>query len=486
MRRFFPKSFMPKSLFGQTILVLLVGLVISHSIGAWIYAGAREQAVRAIGGFAAAQRVANLSRLVEEAPADWRPRIVQALSDPTFRVALSAEPPPQLPADAEGAAAAVEDYVRQQLPALSNREVRVAVLQPAGGPPGAPPFDPPFDHRPFGPGGGGMGAMMHGMMGPGYGAFGGFGAWRGLQVAVKLADGQWLSFATTLPQGGPSVSWQFIISMALMGLIVLAVSAWAVRRLTAPLGLLSAAADRLGRDVAAEPLAEAGTVEMQNAARAFNRMQERLRRLIESRTQMLAALSHDLRTPLTLLRLRAEEVADTEERDKMLSTIGDMNEMIGTTLAFARDEVRAEPRRRVDVAALLESIVDDMADAGLPVTMTAAAALSYECQPGALKRAITNLLDNAVKYGKRAQVAIATVGKTIEITIDDEGPGIPEAELPKVFQPFYRVEDSRSRDTGGTGLGLAIAQAIAQAHGGELSLANRAGGGLRATLKLPA
>ena len=263
------------------------------------------------------------------------------------------------------------------------------------------------------------------------------------------------------------MSWQFIISMALMGVIVLAVSAWAVRRVTAPLGLLAAAADRLGRDVAAEPLAEAGTIEMQHAARAFNRMQERLRRLIESRTQMLAALSHDLRTPLTLLRLRAEEVADSDERDKMLATIGEMDEMIGTTLAFARDEVRAEPRRRVDIAALLASVVDDMADAGLPVTMAPAPPLIHDCQPGALKRAITNLLDNAVKYGKRAEAAITTAAKTIEITIDDDGPGIPDAELPRVFQPFYRVEDSRSRDTGGTGLGLAIAQSIVQAHGGE-------------------
>jgi len=319
-------------------------------------------------------------------------------------------------------------------------------------------------------------------MGPGYGAF---GTWRGLQVAVKLSDGEWLSFATALPQGAPSVSWQFIISLALMGVIVLIVSVWAVRRLTAPLGMLSAAADRLGRDVAAEPLVEAGTIEMRNAARAFNRMQERLRRLIESRTQMLAALSHDLRTPLTLLRLRTEEVANAEERDKMLNTIGEMDEMIGSTLAFARDEVRAEPRRRVDIAALLTSAVDDMADAGMPVTMQPAAPLSYDCQPGALKRAISNLLDNAVKYGKRAQVAIVTVGKAIEITIDDDGPGIPEAELPRVFQPFYRVEDSRNRDTGGTGLGLAIAQSIVQAHGGELTLANRAGGGLRACIKLP-
>jgi signal transduction histidine kinase len=471
--------FLPKSLFGQTLLILALGLVVSHAVGAWIYAGAREQAVRAIGGYAAAQRVANLSRLVEEAPPDWRPRIVAALSDPTFRVSLLSQAPDQLPADSEGAAKAIEDYVRQQLPERADRQVRAAVFEPSGAQRGAPFANAPYG-RP-GPMDGmtGMRGMMHTMMGPG------FGIWRGLQVAVKLSDGQWLSFATTLPQGAPSVSWQFIISMGLMGLIVLVVSVWAVRRLTAPLGMLSAAADRLGRDVASEPLAEAGTIEMRHAARAFNRMQERLRRLIEARTQMLAALSHDLRTPLTLLRLRAEEVADAEERDKMLGTIGEMDEMIGTTLAFARDEVRAEPRRRVDIAALLESVVDDMADAGLAVTMQPAAPLIYECQPGALKRAITNLLDNAVKYGKRAEAAIAATATTIEITVDDDGPGIPEAELARVFQPFYRVEESRNRDTGGTGLGLAIAQSIVQTHGGELTLANRPGGGLRATIKLP-
>ncbi len=491
--------FLPKSLFGQTLLILLLGLVVSHAIGAWIYAGAREQAVRAVGGFAAAQRVANLSRLIEDAPADWRPRIVAALSDPTFHVSLLAQPPAQLPADTDGAAKVIEDYVRQQLPGRPDRQVRAAVFEPAGTPGGAP-FALPFDQRPPGPMGGlgsvggmggmggmggvggmgGMGAMMHDMMGPN------FGVWRGLQVAVKLSDGQWLSFAATLPQGPPSVSWQFIIAMALMGVIVLAVSVWAVRRVTAPLGTLAGAADRLGRDVAAEPLAEAGTIEMQRAARAFNRMQERLRRLVESRTQMLAALSHDLRTPLTLLRLRAEEVADIGERDKMLATIGTMDEMIGTTLSFARDQVRVEPRRRIDVTALLASVVDDMADAGMPVTMAPAAPLIDECQPAGLKRAITNLLDNAVKYGKRARAAISASVKAVEITIDDDGPGIPEAELARVLQPFYRLEESRNRDTGGTGLGLAIAHSIVQAHGGELTLANRPGGGLRACIKLPA
>ena len=476
--RFSPSRLLPKSLFGQTLLILLAGLVVSHLIGAWIYAGAREQAVRAVGGFAAAQRVANLSRLVEDAPADWRPRIVQALSDPTFHVALTRQAPDLPASDAEGAAKAIVDYVRQQLPAQVDRQVRAAVFAPAGPPPGAP-FAPPFVQHPVMGPMGGMGGMMQQMMGPN------FGAWRGLQIAVQLANGQWLSFDTTLPQGAPALSWQFMISMALMGAIVIAVSIWAVRRVTAPLGTLSAAADRLGRDVTAQPLAEAGTAEMREAARAFNRMQERLRRLIESRTQMLAALSHDLRTPLTLLRLRTEDVADIEERDKMLATIGEMNEMIGTTLAFARDEGRAEPRRKVDIAALLASTVDDMADAGMPVSMKPAGPLSYDCQPGALKRAIANLLGNAVKYGGCARAEIAATSKAIEIAIDDDGPGIPDAELPRVFQPFYRVEDSRSRDTGGTGLGLAIAQSIVQAHGGEIVLANRPGGGLRACIRLP-
>ena len=383
MIRNLASRYLPKSLFGQTLLILLVGLVVSHLIGAWIYAGAREQAVRAIGGFAAAQRVANLSRLIDEAPGDWRPRIVQALNDPTFHVSLSSRPPDPSPNAADGPAQAIRDVVLQQLPDWPDREVRVVVSGPAGATPGQP-----FDRRPFGGPMGGMNGMMRDMMGPAY-VGPGFGAWRTLDAAVKLSDGQWLTFATALPQSAPTVSWQFIIALAMMGLIVLAVSAWAVRSVTAPLGLMAAAADRLGRDVTATPLAETGTTEMRTAARAFNRMQERLRRLIESRTQMLAALSHDLRTPLTLLRLRAEEVADADERDKMLATIGEMDAMIGTTLAFARDEVRAEPRRRVDVAALVASVVDDMADAGLPVAMTPAAALAYDCQPGALKRAVS-------------------------------------------------------------------------------------------------
>jgi len=200
---------------------------------------------------------------------------------------------------------------------------------------------------------------------------------------------------------------------------------------------------------------------------------------------MLAAISHDLRTPLTLLRLRAEGVGSVEDRDRMLATIAEMDGMIGATLAYARDEAEAEPRRRNDVAALLASIVDDMADAGLPVAMEPSPAVILGCRPAALRRALSNLLDNAVKYGTRAHAAIRATGKEVEIAIDDEGPGIPEPELARVTQPFYRLDESRSHDTGGIGLGLAIAMSTIQAHGGELTLSNLPHGGLRARVVLP-
>jgi signal transduction histidine kinase len=454
------KRFLPKSLFGQTLLIMLAGLVVSQLIAAFIFAGAREQAVRTVSAIALAQRVANLTRLVEEAPSDWQLRIVAALNDPTFRVTLSPEAAIPPSSDDE-TSKAIQDFLSEQLPPRPGRDILATVSGTAG-----LTFSPPFDHP--------AGAMMSAM-----------GSWRSLQVAVELADGQYLSFDTTLPATGPPVSPQFVLSLGLTAIVILGVSAWAVRRVTAPLGLLAQAAERLGKDVGAEPLAEVGSVEMRQASHAFNEMQQRLARLLENRTRMLAAISHDLRTPLTLLRLRAESVENSEERAKMLATIAEMDSMITATLAFARDEIAAEPRRRTDVAALAVSIVDDMADAGLPVAMEPAEPIVTECQPGALKRAVTNLLENAIKYGERARLRISSTAREILIEIDDDGPGIPEDELVRVFQPFYRVEGSRSRETGGIGLGLAIALAVVQAHDGQLTLGNRPEGGLRARIILP-
>ena len=325
-------------------------------------------------------------------------------------------------------AQAIKDFLVDQLSLGSARQPRVSASLPH-----APPFGGWHPMM-------GRGPMMHG--------FGPFGGFRDLQVAVPLPDGQWLSFATALPEGGPSFSRQFLLSMGLMAVIILAVSVWAVRRVTAPLASLSAAAERLGNDLNAPPMPETGTIETRQASRAFNTMQARLRGLIENRTRMLAAISHDLRTPLTLLRLRAETVENAPERDKMLATIAEMDSMVAATLQFVWDEARAEPRRRTDLTALLASAVDDMADAGLPVTMEPAEPLVYECQPAALKRAVTNLLDNAVKYGKRARAAIRSAPQAIEITIDDEGPGIPEARAGagiSTLLPRGRFEKSRDR-----------------------------------------
>jgi signal transduction histidine kinase len=460
---------LPKSLFGQTLLVLVAGLIVSLLAGSWIYSLDREQAVRAVGGFTAAQRITNLTKLVQEAPREWRERIVAGLSDQNFRVSLSAQPPAIIPNDEDGAVAqTIKEFLIDQLSLAAERQPRVSA---------SPPDGPMFGGwRPMM----GPGPMMHGIR-----AFGGFGGFRELQVAVPLADGQWLSFVTVLPVSGSAFSRQFLLSMGIMAIIILVVSVWAVRRVTAPLASVSIAAERLGNDLNAPPMPETGTIETRQAARAFNTMQARLRGLIENRTRMLAAISHDLRTPLTLLRLRAENVENPQERDKMLSTIAEMDSMVGVTLQFARDEATNEIRRPTDIAALVQSIVDDMADAGLPVKMQPAEPIVCDCRPDALKRAIRNLLDNAVKYGKAANVAIQTPPKTIEVIIDDEGPGIPEQELSRVFDPFYRLEESRSRDTGGVGLGLAIAQSIVQAHRGELVLSNRPTAGLRARIVLP-
>ncbi|MDY0241852.1 MAG: ATP-binding protein, partial [Rhodospirillaceae bacterium] len=217
----------------------------------------------------------------------------------------------------------------------------------------------------------------------------------------------------------------------------------------------------------------------------FNQMQEQLKRLIENRTLMLSAISHDLRTPLTLLRLRAEGVEPPEERDRMLDTIAEMNAMLEAGLSLARDEGENETRRTVDLAALLTSLADDMADAGLPVTLGPVSTATCSCRPQSLRRALSNLIGNAIAYGGSATASLTIKGRTAAFIIEDNGPGIPEAELSRVTQPFYRLEGSRNRDTGGMGLGLAITQAIVQSHGGELRLENRAGGGLRASILLP-
>jgi len=224
---------------------------------------------------------------------------------------------------------------------------------------------------------------------------------------------------------------------------------------------------------------------VRRAAQAFNIMQGRVRRLVEDRTQMLAAISHDLRTPITRLRLRAEFVDDDVQRDKMLSDLDEMERMIASTLAFARDDAAREIRRPTDIAALVQGLVEDLVATGIEASYAGPESLVMRARPMGLKRAVANLLDNAGKYGKRARVRLEARPGDVLVVIDDDGPGIAEGDREMVFAPFVRLETSRSRDTGGTGLGLSIARAGIRAHGGDIQLANRPEGGLRVTVELP-
>jgi signal transduction histidine kinase len=214
-------------------------------------------------------------------------------------------------------------------------------------------------------------------------------------------------------------------------------------------------------------------------------MHDRLQRFIQDRTRMLAAMSHDLRTPITTLRLRAEFIEDEETKNKILETLEEMQRMTEATLAFVREEAKAEPTRKTDLNALIESVVADLADLGHDAHFTETSHITYACRPQGLKRALRNLLENAIRYGEKADVNLIDQGGQLLITIDDQGPGIPKSDIERMFQPFVRLDESRSEETGGIGLGLAIARSIIRSHGGDIVLTNRDEGGLRASISLP-
>jgi two-component system OmpR family sensor kinase len=256
--------------------------------------------------------------------------------------------------------------------------------------------------------------------------------------------------------------------------------------LTAPIRAFAEAAERLGRDPQAPALTLEGPAEIGGAARAFNDMQERLRRYVEDRTTMIGAIAHDLRTPLTRLAFRLEAGAPEELRAKAAGDIAEMEAMIAAALAFVRDAGRPAARELLELRSLLESIADDMAATGADVMVESGPAVVIHGDPVGLRRLFSNLIVNAVKYGGgRAWASIRQEGERAIVEVEDDGPGLPHVELDRVFEPFYRAERSRSRETGGIGLGLAVVRAVALAHGGEVSLENRHEGGLRARVILP-
>ena len=310
------------------------------------------------------------------------------------------------------------------------------------------------------------------------------GADRSIGARVRLSDGSWLIISVRDRMHGPPRLIAFVSGIGVVALGLAGLAILVVRRVTAPLGRFSAAAARLGTDVKAPPMEESGPTEIREAAEAFNQMQRRIRRFVDDRTRMLAAISHDLRTMLTRFRLRSEYIDDDEQRTKALADLAEMQTMLDATLSFARDDASAEPRTSVDLSSLLQTLCDDLADAGQPVAYEGPDRVTIACRPAALRRAIANLIDNAVKYGGGATVGLSDGADEVMIRIADRGPGIPEIDRERVFAPFYRMEESRSRETGGTGLGLALARNIVRGHGGDIAFHDREGGGLVACIVL--
>jgi signal transduction histidine kinase len=303
------------------------------------------------------------------------------------------------------------------------------------------------------------------------------------ELAAALADGQRVIFTIpNLPQHPPNGLLLFLISVVFVAIVI---SIWTAHRLAAPIRDFASAADRLGVDLTAPPLAVRGPQELRTTIRTVNRMQQRLQRFVEDRTQMLAAISHDLRAPLARLRLRAELVRDREQQQKMFDDLEAMNAMIDSTLAFAADDARQEPRRLVDIGILVGDVCEDAGDAGGKVSYGGWRGIDVSCRPTLLRRAVTNLIDNAVKYGGSARVDIVRETDRVVIVIDDDGPGIPPEEQEKVFAPFYRRDPARDPAKAGVGLGLSIARTVAREHGGDVTLRNRDKGGLSALIELP-
>ena len=271
-------------------------------------------------------------------------------------------------------------------------------------------------------------------------------------------------------------------------LLAVACAAWFAAKIIArPIQQLSTAAAELGDNVDRAPLSEAGPVEARQAARTFNRMQSRIREQMAERGRFLAAVSHDLRTPLTRIRLRVERIKDADDSETLQMLRADVNEMtvmLDATLEYLRGEAKLEASVMMDIQALVVSMAEDYQEQGFSIGAGGSAA-PVPVYPSALRRALANLIENALRYGGQADVQCSDTAAGVIIAIRDRGPGMPEAELEAVFEPFYRLEASRNKETGGVGLGLSIAREAIRRHGGMLNLTNAAEGGLVATIYLP-
>lgn len=426
----------PQSLFGRLLLLMSAGLLVAQLAGSLIQSWDRQRTLSHTVSHEMAQRVAAVYRVVDaQAGRTAQQEMATMLSTPSLLIGIvdQAAPPVETPSMLNDLPGHITELLGQRA------EVRTTEL-------------PRLERFAF-------------------------------KLYLRLSSGEWLRLQGNAPEGVFALPWNLLLNLGLMLVAVVVLVAMAARSTVRPLTELARAAHGLSRDLRSPPVPETGPTEVRDAARAFNAMQEHIRSGIEERERFLAAVSHDLKTPLTRMRLRTEMMANAPLQAQLRTDVDDMLQLLDGTLDFLRGKVVDEPLQPVDLVALVESLVEDYQGVGT-VTLQAPEALQWPCRPKALKRALTNLIDNALKYGGNAHVVLSGVSRCVEILVMDDGPGLSEEELQKVFEPFYRVEHSRSRDTGGAGLGLAIVRQIARSHGGDADLSNRVKGGLQARIRL--
>ena len=463
----------PQSLFGRLLAASVAAVLLAHTAGLFLIAQERERFVLQGSVREWARRIAEITLVLQPLAAGERAAAVARLSAAPEPLHM-----PHMPAGAPGHPGGAGERGFVRLPLLSDFErtlkdqVRSALgpayaVEVSATPEPAPPaiaVPVPFfeAHE--------LAAHQ--------------GSARRYDVSVRPADGEALLFRVTrMPEGAPLPRHLFA-NLALLLLILVIVLYVAARNITRPLSELAHAAHSVGRDARPAQLEERGARELREAARAFNTMQDRLRRYLDSRTRVLAAMSHDLKTPLTRLRLQVETLDNPPMQERIGRELDEMEAMVREALSLFRGSEDGEPPVPVDLNALLGKVREEFTGMGQQVTVAGRTVQPLTAKPQALKRCLTNLVANAAKFGARADIVVED-GPVIAIRVRDSGPGIPAQELERVFEPFYRLESSRNRDSGGTGLGLSIARDIAQAHGGSLTLSNPPGGGLEAALLLP-
>ena len=451
-----------RSLRVQLVLLIIIALGVAQFVSLWLFADERSLAIRAALGFEAAGRAANVARLIEEAPADLRPSIIRAANSPLVRFDLGTKPLVQHSDHSDGGL--VETRVRALLNDSYSRDIRVELHQIQGAILPLPNLSHEMTEMHL--------AMMRGELSA-----------IEMNLSISIAGGQWLNVSTRFER--PPIQWP-LYSMLTFGLtamaLLVAVSWFVMTGLLGPLRRLAWASERLGRGEDIDALPERGPQEVRELTAGFNRMQDRLTRFVADRTRVLAALGHDLRSPLTAMRVHSEMVEEDETRESLVATVEEMQSMVEATLTFAKGLSGNEPMQDVDLQSFLEALRGDMV---VPFVLSDGPEVTVRLRPNAIRRALRNVIENAVRYGGSATLGWISADGEIEISVTDRGPGIPTAELERVFDPFFRLEESRSMETGGHGLGLSIARSILRAQGGEISLANHPDGGLIATIRLP-